>query len=419
MRNVLPVVLLLALLVTAGPAGAVIGTIDNVPAATLMLPYFEVDLDNANGVNTLFSINNSASAAVLTKVVVWSDQGIPVLNFNVYLTGYDVQTISLRDVLVGGSLPRTASAAQDPTDTFSPQGLLSQDVGFPNCSNLPYPTMPISNSFRAHLQAWLIGAESPGTQNCAGSKTWLEGGNRIARGYVTVDTVSDCDLFFPGEWADYSLALTDQNVLWGDWFVVNTGENFAQGDMLVHIESCPTCFVAGDHTFYGRYNGTTSDDAREPLPTSWASRYLNGGPFNGGTSLLIWRETDSTTKPYSCTLDGPNNWYPLDTAQVLIFDETEQPVEEEICPGDPTCPLEVQIVNAAQRIDVETGLLSPFDFGWVYLNLQHTDLFDVYGDFAAQSWVIVTMDALGRFSVGYDVLQLDNANNPADPIDSF
>ncbi len=417
MRNVLPMVLLLALLVTAGPAGAVIGTIDNVPAATLMLPYFEVDLDNANGINTLFSINNSAAAAVLTKVVVWSDQGVPVLNFNVYLTGYDVQTISLRDVLVGGNVPRTASDGQDPSDLVSPQGPLSQDVNFASCTQLPFTNPAISNSFRLHLQQWLTGIESTATHNCAGSKNPET--PRIARGYVTVDTVSTCDIFFPGDWATYGPTLTDQNVLWGDWFLVNTGENFAQGDMLVHIESCPTCFVPGDHTFYGRYNGATADDGREPLPTSWATRYLNGGPFDGGTSLLIWRETDSTTQPYSCTLDGPHNWYPLDTAQVLIFDEAEQPVEEEVCPGDPTCPFEVQIVNAAQRIDVETGLLSPFDFGWVFLNLQHTDLLDVYGDDDAQSWVIVTMDALGRFSVGFDVLQLDNANDPADSIDSF
>src|SRR5687768_15190520 len=108
MRRI-PGLALAGLLALAGPAVATIGTIDNVPAATLMLPYFEVDLDNTEGVNTLFSINNSAASAVLTKVVVWSDQSVPVLNFNIYLTGYDVQTFSMRDILVLGNLPRTAS----------------------------------------------------------------------------------------------------------------------------------------------------------------------------------------------------------------------------------------------------------------------------------------------------------------------
>ena len=37
----------------AAPTFAVIGTVDDVPAATLLLPYFEVDLDNPNGVNPL------------------------------------------------------------------------------------------------------------------------------------------------------------------------------------------------------------------------------------------------------------------------------------------------------------------------------------------------------------------------------
>ena len=107
-----------------------IGTIDDVPAATLLLPYFEVDIADANGVNTLFSINNASATAVLAHVMVWTDLSVPVLDFDVYLTGYDVQTINLRDIFVNGNLPRTASAGQDPGDTISPQGPASQDINF-------------------------------------------------------------------------------------------------------------------------------------------------------------------------------------------------------------------------------------------------------------------------------------------------
>jgi hypothetical protein len=102
--------LALSLLVLAGLPGstaALFGTIDDVPAATLLLPYFEVDIQRSDGINTLFSINNAAATAVLTHVTVWSDQSVPVLDFDVYLTGYDVQTISLRDIFVDGKLPRT------------------------------------------------------------------------------------------------------------------------------------------------------------------------------------------------------------------------------------------------------------------------------------------------------------------------
>src|SRR5215210_4108614 len=87
---------LVSLLGMGGQAFALIDTIDAVPAATLLLPYFEVDLTNANGVDTLFSINNASATAILAHVTIWSDQSVPVLDFDVYLTGYDVQTISLR-----------------------------------------------------------------------------------------------------------------------------------------------------------------------------------------------------------------------------------------------------------------------------------------------------------------------------------
>src|SRR5579863_7329969 len=113
---------LAGLLVAAAPAAAVICTIDAVPAATLLLPYFEVDLNNPNGLTTLFSINNASASAELVHVVIWSDLSVAVLDFDVYLTGYDIQTINMRDILITGNLPPTASAGQDPADQISPKG---------------------------------------------------------------------------------------------------------------------------------------------------------------------------------------------------------------------------------------------------------------------------------------------------------
>jgi hypothetical protein len=404
---------LLSLLGLGGQAFAVIGTIDDVPAATLLLPYFELDLANQQGVNTLFSINNASATAVLAHVTVWTDQSVPALDFDVYLTGYDVQTINLRDIFVAGNLPRTASVGQDPDDDISPQGPVSQDINFASCSVLPYAPGAVSASFRQHLVAWFQGNQSPATGNCAGSK---QPDTNVLRGYVTVDTVNACNLFFPSDWAFYAPFVTDQNVLWGDYFYVNpdpvTG-NFAEGETLVHIESCPTCFVPGDHTFYGRYNGATADDAREPLPTTMAARFINGGPFSGGTDFLIWREANASASAYSCALQGPSSWYPLESTQIVIFDEQEQPVTAEEClSGDPTCEQIVVIPNESNRIDVAADLLAPFNFGWVYLNLQHPDIIAAYGDTFAQSWTTAVMDASGRFSVGFDAIQLDNANAP-------
>src|SRR3954447_15670834 len=115
----------LSLIVLAVPAQATLCNIDVSPAATLLLPYFEVDLSNPNGLTTLVSVNNSSAQAVLAHVTIWSDLSVPVLAFNIYLTGYDVQTLNLRDLLVNGVLPQTASAGQDPNDTISPKGAKS------------------------------------------------------------------------------------------------------------------------------------------------------------------------------------------------------------------------------------------------------------------------------------------------------
>ena len=52
---------LLGLLALSGQAVATICTIDEVPAATLLLPYFQLDLSNPNGLTTLFSINNASA----------------------------------------------------------------------------------------------------------------------------------------------------------------------------------------------------------------------------------------------------------------------------------------------------------------------------------------------------------------------
>jgi hypothetical protein len=229
---------------------------------------------------------------------------------------------------------------------------------------------------------------------------------------VTIDTVNACNLLFPAS-PGYSALLTSQNVLWGDVFYVNSRENFAQGETLVPIEACDTCFATGDHTFYGRYNGALPVDRREPLPTTMAARFLNGGAFTGGTDFFVWREGGLGAGGSSCRLQGPPSWYPLDAYQITIFDEEENPVVQATCPsGFPECGGVIRIPNEAQRVSVSEDLLSPFDFGWVYLNLQHEKLIPAYADLYAQAWVTAIMDAEGRFSVGFDAVQLDNANRP-------
>ena len=407
---------LLCLVGISGSASAVICAVDAVPAATLLLPYFEVDLSDGNGQNTLFSVNNASATAILAHVVVWSDLSVPVLDFNIYLTGYDIQTISLRDVL-NGSLPQTASAGQDDdADSISPKGTFSQDINFASCNGLlPPPQLPAN--FVDHLHLSLTGQASPVLSGlCAGRNL----GDNIARGYVTVDTVNNCTLRFPGDAGYFANDVTFQNVLWGDYFYVNQTQNFADGNPLVHIEASltnPETTVSGQYTFYGRYVGWTAIDHREPLTTDFAVRYMTGGTFDGGTNLLVWRDSKVNQTPFTCPArPGRPAWYPLGEEAIVIFDEAEQPQIPQSFPVSPPPPTGSLVPFPAEAQRTLVGGVDfpvPFDFGWLYLNLNTT--VPAAGNnppedpAAAQAWVTTEMMAQGRFSVGFDAIQLDSA----------
>jgi len=412
---------LLCLLGVAGSASAVICTIDAVPAATLLLPYFEVDLGDPNGQTTLFSVNNASATAILAHVVVWSDLSVPVLDFNVYLTGYDVQTVNLRDVL-NGTLPRTASAGQDPGNTISPKGQFSQDINFASCTGL-LPTPQLPAGFVAGLQASLTGQSSA---NLGGRCAGRSFGDNLARGYITVDTVNNCTLRFPGDPGYFAPGgggdATNQNVLWGDYFYVNNGQNFADGNTLVHIEASatnPETSVAGNYTFYGRYDNWTAADNREPLATNFAVRFVTGGLFDGGTSLFVWRDSKVNQTPFTCPVVAGVRpaWYPLGQEALVIFDEQEQPQVPQSFPVSPQPPQQglIPFPAEAQRTQVGGADLpvAPFNFGWLYLNLNTTVATagsnPPEDPAAAQAWVTVEMKAGGRFSVGYDAIKLDSA----------
>ncbi|MEA2601798.1 MAG: hypothetical protein QOF89_2790 [Acidobacteriota bacterium] len=447
------------LLALGGQAIAEICTIDDVPAATLLLPYFEVDLsnnNNNNGVNTLFSINNASAAAAIAHVTFWTDQSIPTLDFDVYLTGYDVQTISVRDIF-NGVLPRTADRGADTGDAASP----SPPVGATQAANVnpftgpftpgtptefdfggssgpcvaPY-TNPVLDSTRiTNLRAAHTGQNAPAYGGCLGAAY----GDNIARGYVTVDSVTQCNLLFPSSATYFSGGIADtRNILWGDYFYVNSAQNFAQGETLVHVESCSApsvgngaghCpFAPGQYTFYGRYAGVAGQDQREPLATTFASRYIRGGEFTGGTSLVVWRDSKTVPTgingPYNCNAaDGPA-WFPLNQTDVVAFDETENPQDlcftgDVVSPpqgGAQTCfPLEAQRVSLSGGNVIGSNPTPTANFGWIFLNLNTTVSgvnYPAANPAIAQAWVTTVMDANGRFSVGYDAIQLDSACAP-------
>jgi len=405
---------LLLMLGTASVAPADdVCSIDLMPAATLLLPYFEIDPADPAGMTTLFSVNNASPMAVLANVVVWTDLGVPTLAFQIYLTGYDVQTINLRDVFINGVLPGTAPAGQDPQDTISPKGVFSQDLAFASCAGvLPY--QPLPGSFAADLRAAHGGQFSSLLNGCAGSN---QGDGRL-RGYVTVDTVGACTQKIPSDPGYFGPGgvATSQNVLWGDYIYIDPANKYSDGENLVRIKALPGAFKAGDLTFYGRYTGNSVVDARQPLPTLWASRYVDGGAFSGGTDLVVWRDSGQVVRPFPC-----GSWpagFPLKLFWEQPFDEQEQPrvFQGFPIPQPPGDPLKFAMPAEANRLRVGgVAYPVPFQFGWTYLDLNQPNA-SYTARVIRQSWVETILKAQGQYSVGFNATPLDSACSPAAPL---
>jgi hypothetical protein len=404
MKRIAALALFSLALTTAAPARADLCAIDHAPAATLLLPYFEVDLGNPGGRTTLFSVNNAGDKAVLAHVVLWTDLAVPTLAFDVYLTGYDVQTINLRDIFATGVLPRTADKDRDPSDIYSPQGEFSfSDVSFPGCEGLP--PQPLPASLADSLQRAHSGRPSSLFQNqCAGVD---RGQPQVVRGYVTVDVVKRCTTLRPGDpgyFGPDGVAGFD-NVLWGDFFQVDPGGRFAQGDSLVRIEASPDRFGPGSRTFYGRYVQGSGADGREPLATAWASRYLNGGPFDGGTDLIAWRSVPWAGSSFPCGTRPAG--FPQAQQELIAFDEEENPAfTNQSFPGPPPPPVILTpFPGATTRVRVGgPDLPLPFNFGWILFDL--APFVNAPPDPYAQAWVGQVSSAQGRFSVGFQSTHL-------------
>jgi hypothetical protein len=312
---------------------------------------------------------------------------------------------------------------QDPNDTISPKGVFSQDVNFASCQGtLPPPPLPAA--YLTHLQNALTGNPSPLLKGlCAGQAL----GDNIARGYVTVDTVNNCTPRVPGDVGYFAAAgagdATDQNVLWGGFFIVNSKQGFAQSSNMVAIEASgtdPATSTPGNYTFYGRYDGWTAVDHREPLATTFAAQFADGGLFSAGTSYLVWRDPKVNQGAFSCpaTVGSVPAWYPLSQEGFTIFDEQEHAAILTCCPIPilcPPCPKLAPFPAAAQRVIVNGASFPvPFDFGWTYLDLNWTDA-GIDGSnptadpHAAQAWVIATEASNGHFAVALDAFRLDSA----------
>jgi hypothetical protein len=371
-RALLAVVVCGLAAVFARPAAAALCAIDPVPGATLLYPIFELDLDSPSTHDTVLSVQNVGDSAVIAHVTLWTDWAVPILDFDVYLARFDVQTIDMKDLILDGVLPVTGSAV-------SPHGpLAGPRVAFPGCNNTTTPgAAPVYQNpalvptIRAHVQAALTGTFSQVFGGCAGQNR----GDRIARGYVTVDANGMCSLLFPSSPGYFTGPATRRNVLVGDLTILRSAAVHAVSFPAVALEAAPDGQpVPGGRTFYGRYlGGSGADDAREPLPTVFEARTLDGGAFTGGTDLYVWREAVGAVQQCG------NSPAPLATQPVSYFDELEN-----VTDVSQSFPI---------ALDVQpTFGHTPYSFGHGVLDLQQT------GAPKAQAWVGQFVEAMARFA---------------------
>jgi hypothetical protein len=418
MKKTIALVALAGLFAMGGTALAELGTVDNVPAATLLLPRFEVEIGSAfspgNSLTTLFSINNASDESVLAHVTIWTEWWVPVIDFDVYLTGYDVQTINLSDIINGGDLPNTGAI-----NALSNRGVFSgPHVNFPVCSTAAGSAPNYANItglFLQVVQQALSGQPLSTTGRCASQP----GTPTLARGYVTVDTVRQCSQEFP-DTATYFVdggigTATNENVLWGDYFIVNPAQNFAQGWTLVHIEADGFWLGVADGacdttdrsptTFYCTIRNplaAAGEDNREGLPSVYATRYVAGGTFTGGTDVIAWRDKNGTGSgvPVVCT-STPT---PAGQNQIVVFDEQENPITQGQGPSGAPTIVDIPFPWCTNRAEVGVDITIDEPFGWLYLNLNDSSAAE---DFR-QAYVTTVMDAEGRFSVGFDAIALNS-----------
>ena len=408
-------VLALGLALPALSAQAVVGTNDNVPAATLLLPYFEtwyldtVEHGPSAGFdpNTIMQVRNADTQARLAHVTLWTDYGVPTLGFYVYLNAGDTQDIDLR-LTFSGVLPTTGPGVTRLNNQ------MGSHTNFPGCPAVMYPqrldAQTVTDLRNAHSgQPTGLFASA-----CASSAY----GDPVARGYATVDVVNGCDAQgrLPdddGYFVDGGSGVaSNDNVLFGDWSIRHQAQNFSFGDRLVSIEAAAGNPITSGaaYTFYSGVAQGSADN-REPLGTNYRPRYAEGGAQSANTDLIVWRDPRQRVTPVICG-QGPPAPLPLAAHETLVFDEQSEVVQ--LDPARRPFPLATQRVRVDSN--TEAQLTTPFTFGVMQLNLNDPACPLPASPFIAcaarQAWVVSTTTSEGRYRTGQAAVALDNASMP-------
>lgn len=315
-----------------------------------------------------------------------------------------------------------------------------------------------------------------GAASCGTTQLGSNTGTR-AKGYVTIDVVSHCTVQFPTDaegsyFAGPNAPILFDNVLAGDYQQIGpspagagTTSTFdAEGGPMVHIHAVPEGGLSGagggemvatnlPFTFYDRYtpSNARTADRRQPLPSVWAARYIQGGSGSFATDFKIWREgvtaglPNCQTDPAAVRLNSSIIFH-----DIVRFDEHENSYGLGISDCVAACATPIYALPLLSRMGTTSSsfpTLTGTDVGgWFYLNLNsgardglsintpcHAVLSAQRPGFGTcngelpgtsgsrtttQSWVISSMfGAAGahRLAVDFDAVALGNGCTPAPP----
>ncbi len=339
----LSVLVALALLAVAGTGFAVTCAYDNVPGATLLIPYFRVSgtISSAGyiadgGTDTKISFVNVSNPGIIAHVTVWNKYSKAVLDFNVPMTGTDEVSFSMRDVLNGKlnvnntsanpaivpvlqkvgqkdvcginitsgayapgayigwgqqqylrfSHPQAGSAALDWQISVS---IYNEPDAF-----LPYRAYVLDSldesgdvsTFQSSHGANILDTTNPQCGLGTASLTNLTG---EFSGYVTVDVVNYCTNYFPDEANFYQL----DAIATAGWAAAGHTPNVLIGDVFYVDQTANSGNISGDQAialeFDSRLNWTAA------APDTFFGRFVS--------ALAPCEQTGGTTAP--CGVNVP------------------------------------------------------------------------------------------------------------------
>jgi hypothetical protein len=251
MKKVLTMLVAVAALAAiAAPASAITCTIDHKPAATLLVPYFQVAVSagtatppqvigTAPGLDfadTFMTVLNASAEPELAHVTVWNRRSLPVLDFNIALTGFDSISWSMAQVLAG-NLPNNPSYDANACKDLSGPGRFVKFPGSASSNDASASTQYVNPVFTDF--AFQLAGELDGTDDClAGGETSLSTDPDVLSGYVTIDMVNYCTFDNPNDPNYYEAnAIGFENALWGDYIFQSGRAVPTYGQPMIALEA--------------------------------------------------------------------------------------------------------------------------------------------------------------------------------------